>query len=428
MTWDARRWTRDWGWSYPLRAARGATTRERIILERETYRGVVTLGAHHPGRYYTAADGEVTKARRGAGKNPTRITDAHEPLIERETFDAVQAMRLKPPKPHWRNGQEGAPLAGLLYCGRCGNVMYAQSLQRKSGQKFPNYVCATYHKARGCGYCVVPQEAILTAVANTIREAVLKGSPERLERAVAAELARREKAADSNDRRQRTERELARLDNQIKRATQRLLIVDDSLVRDLERELLSLKDRQARLAAERVKPGDKRELSPKEIAAGVWKLDEILRTASPSKVRNTLSTIVERITLQFEPGRKNKRGQSFRLVEGRIEFCPIEWGHPGALWWVFVKKFLGERSRVGLLPEAHFPNAPGVAWPKTPSPVSAAGRYQGRQTVRLGRKPDRRLASAVATRGTVKVDRWRRGEQRTDGRLRPVVIRSRFRQ
>ncbi len=100
-------------------------------------------------------------------------------------------MRKSHPKPHWRENSEGTPLAGLLYCGRCGKVMYGQSLQRKAGQKFPNYICSTYHKGHGCGYCYVQQEAILRTVAKVIKERVLARSMRALECAVATEIKRR---------------------------------------------------------------------------------------------------------------------------------------------------------------------------------------------------------------------------------------------
>jgi hypothetical protein len=169
----------------------------RLILVRERYIGVITLGGRKQGKYFTASDDVVTPVRPGKKQptNATRVENAHPAIIDAETFAAVQAMRRSHPKPHWREDSEGTPLAGMLYCGRCGKVMYAQSLARKAGQKSPNYICSTYHKARGCGYCYVQQGAILRTVAKVIRERVLAKSTGALEKAVAKEIKRRAERA-----------------------------------------------------------------------------------------------------------------------------------------------------------------------------------------------------------------------------------------
>ena len=123
----------------------------RIILGREAYTGVVTLGGRKQGKYFTASDDLVTPVRPGKRQptNATRVENAHPAIIDRKTFAAGQEVRMAHVKPHWRNESEGTPLAGLLHCGRCGKVMYAQSLQRRAGQRFPNYICSTYHKGAG---------------------------------------------------------------------------------------------------------------------------------------------------------------------------------------------------------------------------------------------------------------------------------------
>ncbi len=300
----------------------------RLILERETYTGVVTLGGRRQGKYFTASDDLVTPVRPGK-KQPTtatRVEDAHPAIIDRKTFDAAQSMRKSHPKPHWRDESEGTPLAGLLYCGRCGKIMYAQSLQRKAGQKSPNYICSTYHKGHGCGYCSVQQEAILRTIAKVIRERVLANSMQALEKTVAEEIKRRAAQVVCVDE-AAVQRQIAALDTKIDNATERLVSVHVSLVATVEQKLLDLRrEREALVATLVPNQSGASTLDPKEVAAKVKDLEQILETGSPAKVRQALSKIISRVTLDFKPSKKTKRGQKFDFVKGTIELCTQQWG------------------------------------------------------------------------------------------------------
>ncbi|HEX3999423.1 MAG TPA: recombinase family protein [Pirellulales bacterium] len=302
----------------------------RIVLGRETYLGIVSLGGRKQGKYFTASDDLVTAVVPGKNQ-PTRATrteNAHPAIIDQETFDAAQAMRRSHPKPHWRKESQGTPLAGLLYCGRCGKVMYGQSLQRKAGQKFPNYICSTYHKGRGCGYCSVQQEAILRTVAQVIRERVVQTSYKDLQKAIAREIERRAAQAEVVDD-QGVQRQIAALDKKIENATERLVSVDDSLVATVEKKLIEMRRERDGLAAKLAPVTCRQEkLDPKQVAAKIKELEEILANGSPAKVRQALSKIVSRITLDFTPSKQTKRGQKFAFVNGTIELCTQQCGSP----------------------------------------------------------------------------------------------------
>jgi hypothetical protein len=290
----------------------------------------VTLGGRKQGKYFTASDDTVTSVTPGrkVKTRPTRTEKAHPAIIDAKTFAAVQAMQTKHPKPHWRNESEGTPLAGLLYCGRCGRVMYAQSLQRKAGQKFPNYICSTYHKGKGCGYCYVQQDAILRTVANAIREKVIATSMGRLERAVAKEADRRAAQTHTVDR-DAVQRQIAALDQKIENATERLVTVDASLVRPVEQKLLVLhREREALAESVTTAQRPQTKLDAKEVAAKIRQLDDILTNGSPAKVRLALSQVISRITLDFKPSTQSKRGQRFDFEKGTISFCTQQWGSP----------------------------------------------------------------------------------------------------
>jgi site-specific DNA recombinase len=300
----------------------------RTVLWRETYTGVVTLGGRKQGKYFTASDDAVTAVTPGRRQETiaTRVENAHPAIVDRKTFAAAQAMRKSHPKPHWRQDSEGTPLAGLLYCGRCGKIMYGQSLQRKAGQKFPNYICSTYHKGRGCGYCYVQQEAVLRAVAKVIREKVIPDSMGALKKAIAKEIDRRAAKVQRVDH-DAVQRQIDALDKKIENATERLVSVHDSLVPSIERKLIEMQRERDHLAA-RVAPAATPEttLDPKQVAAKIHELESVLTNGSPAKVRSALSKIVSRVTLDFKPSKKSKRGQRFEFVKGTIELCTQQCG------------------------------------------------------------------------------------------------------
>ena len=194
-------------------------------------------------------------------------------------------MLAKHPKPHWRKECEGTPLAGILYCGRCGRVMYAQGLARKAGQKFPNYICSTYHKGRGCGYCFVQQDAILRTVANIIRKNVIQTSLKRLEKAVGKEIERRVTQEQKVDH-EAVQRQIGNLDRKIENATERLVTIDASLVSSIEQKLLQMhRDRDALSVSLASPQRPMPHFNPKEVAAKVQELDAIMTNGSPAKVR-----------------------------------------------------------------------------------------------------------------------------------------------
>jgi site-specific DNA recombinase len=297
----------------------------RIVLNREAYCGVSTFGGRRQGKYFTMSDGQILRVQRGAKQNKVaiRVENAHPAIVDTQTWAAAQAVKAGAPKPHCRRGGPGAPLAGLLYCKRCGQVMYAQSLQRKGGQKNPRYVCSTYHKGRGCGYCVVPQDAVLAAVASAIRQHVLQGSPERLEQLIATALKQRTAAASGEIEKRAFRKKIANLDQRIERATDRLIKVDDSLAPDIEKRILALKRERGALTEDfkqpRLVPPD---YDPKEVAKEVWRLADALERSDPAEVRQFLSRIVSRIELEFQPGKRHGRGQKYEFVRGTVKVCP----------------------------------------------------------------------------------------------------------
>jgi hypothetical protein len=268
------------------------------ILRREAYIGQLVIGKESRAKFERL----VTEA--------VVIDKAHEPIIDRRTWDRVQEMFAERRTAHTRNGSEGARLGGLLRCGCCGGRMYAMKRGR-----WENYLCGTYHHQGECAWCALPQATIEAAVFGKIRQRLLLGSRERLEAAIEAALSRRQPAAPAVKA-----SDIKKLDRQIDAAAERLLIIDEDLLPEAQQRLRSLKERRAELAALASPKARTRALpSAREIAAEAWRLDEIMREAAPSAVRNALSRIIDHVRLDFEEHGSTAKRRRFRCTGGEIK-------------------------------------------------------------------------------------------------------------
>jgi hypothetical protein len=281
----------------------------RIVLGRaEVYSGDLIYGRRHRGKYITMIDGQPAPQTGKVRKNhnPIRVDDSHPPIISREIAAAVIALRTEPPKRRTTGTDGGAPLAGLLFCGRCGKPMYAQSLQRKAGQKSPNYICSSYHQGReNCGYCFIPQKRIHHLIGVLIAD-IIGESKASLRDAI-------QKRLDSTSRVDVTaslQTSINKLAAKISAATDRILTVSERLVPDLERRVLAMHEERQRLESEMSLA---RQSTPTITVADVLerlhRLDDLF-TLSNLEIRAELTSAIESITLDFEHGAVSKRGQS----------------------------------------------------------------------------------------------------------------------
>jgi DNA invertase Pin-like site-specific DNA recombinase len=272
----------------------------RHILQRDAYLGHTVTGKHSRARFECLVEGGAT------------VKNTHTPIIDQATWDAVQRMKKTKRKTHTRNGNEGARLSNTLICGNCGKPMYPYT----SGNGPNQYICSSYHNKGLCGRHTVHQDKIEAAVFSKIREQLLLGSQDKLQ-------AKIQKLLDNRTEQQPDTRllevELAALDLKIAKAADRLLMVDDRLVEDLQKGLLALKARRE-LMADEVAHSNPRKQPPsaKEIAAKLWQLDQELRTASPTTVRHLLKQILQEVRLDFEMVRQTAKRKYHRCRGGTV--------------------------------------------------------------------------------------------------------------
>jgi site-specific DNA recombinase len=140
------------------------------------------------------------------------------PLIDRETFDAVQA-RLKSRDPRMTPARiTSGPtlLTGICFCAKCGGAMTLRTGKGSAGGVYRYYTCST--KARqgetGCKGRSIPMQRLDDLVVGHLEERLLQ--PERLEIILASVLDRRQ------ERTERRREHLAELNKRITETDQRL--------------------------------------------------------------------------------------------------------------------------------------------------------------------------------------------------------------
>ena len=117
------------------------------------------------------------------------------PIIDRETFDTVQALlKARNPKVMPARVVSGPTmLTGLIHCAKCGGAM---TIRTGKGGRYRYYACST--KARqgpaACTGMAVPMEKLDDLVAGHLEDRLLQ--PERLETILGAVLDRREERAE----------------------------------------------------------------------------------------------------------------------------------------------------------------------------------------------------------------------------------------
>jgi site-specific DNA recombinase len=176
------------------------------------------------------------------------------PLIDRETFDAVQAL-LKARHPTVTpSAVISGPtmLIGLIHCAKCGGAM---TIRTGKGGRYRYYACST--KARqgptGCSGMAVPMEKLDDLVASHLEDRLLQ--PERLETILATVLDRRQERSERqrehigelNKRAAESEARLKRLYDAIEAGVAEL---DDPALKDRIDGLKATRD-QAKADAER---------------------------------------------------------------------------------------------------------------------------------------------------------------------------------
>jgi DNA invertase Pin-like site-specific DNA recombinase len=293
----------------------------REILKNEAYTGDFFWAKRRMGKYHRVAGGDIkgrdgdTSVKRNPREEWIGRNDAHEALIDRKTWERVQAKltaRRSQTASHKATNKDCYVLTGILYCGHCGAKMYGARRSRKKGGKTYvqyKYVCSAYHTQgkQVCGHHSVEQAPLVNYLTRRIQELVL-GNCGRED--LVARIRQHFEARRAADPAQvaALQTRIDQLEKDIEHGTKRLLRAPDDVADLLARELSGIRRERDRLSGELAELEQQRpddvENAAKETADGLWKLAESLQQAKPTKLREVLSRIIARIDLTF--GRKEK--------------------------------------------------------------------------------------------------------------------------
>lgn len=142
--------------------ARWDTPSINRILTNEIYIGVMQQGKRQKINY--KLDKIVTKAK----SDWIEHTDNHEPIIEKDDFEAVQRL-LKCDIKAEKLGSTADLFAGLLFCGDCKEQMVKKVDKRGKTEKI-YYICSKYNKGKGCSRHSIKQDDLKEIVQTLLNE------------------------------------------------------------------------------------------------------------------------------------------------------------------------------------------------------------------------------------------------------------------
>jgi site-specific DNA recombinase len=211
------------------------------ILSSTVYLGMIRHGMYARSQFM--AKPEITEAQ---GK--------HQPLVDQETFDKVQA-RLSANKNRGRGGTKPKYLfSGLIHCGSCGHKFVGRRANGHGGRKWIQYNCNRKHSFGDCKSHGVFETRVRDAVISPIETLLGKLKQEDMRAAIRQELAQQQEAT-----RVANQQSKEGLSETIKRLEGRLTRLEDSFLdEDVSRDrylarrdeiLAQLEEAKAQLAA-----------------------------------------------------------------------------------------------------------------------------------------------------------------------------------
>jgi DNA invertase Pin-like site-specific DNA recombinase len=329
----------------PARSAAGSTSLwkrnvVRRILANEKYLGDLLYGRERKGKFFCIIDDEPKERAEAAGVpvNPYRRPDSHPPIIDRETFDAVQSLLNSQRRRTRPDARHVFPLLGLMVCAHCQTPMTGQLYKPQNGRQGKRSRCVgrTYFRCgryamhglhSGCHSNRVDEGHVLGALLEKLQERVL--NPKTLARleTLLAERVKADGRAVGGDV-ARLEREVAKMESELKRASDRYLKEEDeTLARDLRAAYLKMLDRKRVIEAElaEAKTHNEPDLDPAEVIAEAralaGRLSEALASLDKAELRQVLLRVVERIEVECHAEMMQRRHRS-RFVRALVYLRP----------------------------------------------------------------------------------------------------------
>ena len=329
---------------YPSPTGKGWTHHNVArLLRTAAYVGTARWGATAWGKYHTARGEEIVPTN-GNGKHRGRrqkpqedaiaVEGAHQGIIPVELFSRVQRRLPRcgadvKDRPYLPKRKADYPLAGLIFCGHCGQPMYGNTLHakdRKGGKRYHyhQYICSTYAnhgnspRNETCGRHPIDADRVLSWLVWKLQKVFLGPGRDALVQEVKRQL-KAEPKANSGDV-ERLQKRAANLDKEAGRLVKAIRSLDAA---ELVEELALVRSEQERVKAELAQAGrlaDPVDLDAEaeRIADGLWEIGQHLNDSDPAVLREVLRQFVSRITCRWETRKGKKRSRS-RLIGGTVE-------------------------------------------------------------------------------------------------------------
>lgn len=323
----------------------------RAILRNPVYKGDIVFGRRAMGQFHRVVNGQVkdnVSEQRCVDQPEDSWIVSRRPeiaLISQDVWDRVnEKMRARKNRSKAARARKATyALAGLIRCANCGRTMVGT--KHCGVQK---YYCSSYYKAKLCACNTVYQDNLLSVLRDIIRNQVFQSENWSLLASKIAVKNERDAAKISSDE-ERIARQLRKAKEHHSQAAKNLLLADSENVPALNQAMtefrLQIKSLERQLDLVRQGPGN---TNAESEIANAHKLFDDLMNAGGERLKEVLSTLVERIDLQFGDGYWGCR--KIRMVTGCDVYLNVpasfttgnrgdsRWTMPNeAYWWLSAR-------------------------------------------------------------------------------------------
>ncbi len=302
------------------RGRQWADTSLKHVLTNRAYLGEITVGTRQRGKYSRIDEnGDLANAA-GTAKRvaPLRAEATHEPIIDRDTFDRVQAKLNDRRRPNLRPRKSDFILTGVLQCGHCGGSMCGEGTRERNRY----YRCRANKSVSGS--CVARGTR-----ADDLERFIVEKIQQRFFEPEALARLKEELGRQAVQRKTRTvdsravKKRIAELGRDIEKGTRNLLLMDESGIAGASAILAEWRAEQARLSLEINQTAmqskasrDTAQSLAERALAKLGRLSEDFHTADPMRLRGVVREVVDHVSLFWEP--INKR--QYRVARGHIVY------------------------------------------------------------------------------------------------------------
>lgn len=282
------------------------------ILMNWTYAGYVVWGVNRQKKIFQ--NGAIQKKVCSDRENAQRIPGLHEPIVPEAMLRAAEE-RLSKNIPLKKSDSLQNPLAGILFCGKCGGSMVRKVGHRKTGELYETLSCGNKYRSHCdtvASYLPVVEEALLSALQRWAQSYTLVSSSTKPQKANSME--------DAREILTMMEKELENIDRQIAR-THELLELDVYDIDTFVARSKSLAEKKAAAAEEYerqkqlVDHMEQTEKAQKEFIPNIYKILDLYDTMENAQAKNELlRRVVEKVEyFKDAKDKKNSEETSMKI-------------------------------------------------------------------------------------------------------------------